>query len=154
MKGLFKAILIVLSLFVADLSFAACTVTTTAMNFPSYNLFSLIPTDSTGTVTIECTENVQSDVSMGASSTSGGFSPRQMSHVSGVYQLNYNLYTDATYTSIWGDGAGGGIILETKVKKNKPPTTVTVYGRIPAGQTGIAGAYSDSVTILVEWWPL
>ena len=41
-------------------------------------------------------------ISRGASAT---FNPRSM--VVGADALNYNLYLDASRTSIWGDGTGG-----------------------------------------------
>ncbi len=153
MKTSIKIIFIVLSLFFADLSFAACSVSTTAMNFPSYDVLSMIPADSTGSIILSCDETppAKTVVSMGQSFNSGGFNPRQLNHSFAADILTYNLYTDATYTIIWGDGVGGGLTVKKTVTKNQSPVTLTVYGRIPALQNVGSGLYSDSLTVTVDW---
>ena len=54
--------------------------------------------------------------------------------------LNYNLYNGAGRTGIWGDGTTGDALTYTG-------TAMTVYGRIPGGQTAALGAYTDTVNI-------
>src|SRR3989304_5113874 len=82
---------------------AACSVSTTPVNFGDYDVFSSSPTDSTGFITITCDEvpppNVT--VSIGQSPNSGGFNPRKMKLTGGTDLLNYNLYTSGSYANIW-----------------------------------------------------
>ena len=64
--------------------------------------------------------------------------------------LNYNLYTDSTYTSIWGDGTTGTTV--SGVGSNgSTGITKTIYGSIPEGQDVPAGAYTDSITITITF---
>lgn len=153
MKTSIKIIFIVLSLFFAESAYALCSVSTVAMNFAAYDVIAALPTDSTGSIILSCDETppAKTVVSMGQSFSSGGFNPRQMNHSFAADFLTYNLYTDATYTIIWGDGIGGGSIVKKTVTKNQSPVTVLVYGRIPALQNVGAGLYSDTVTVTVDW---
>lgn len=89
-------------------------------------------------------------MSIGPSPNSGGFNPRKMRLTSGTDLLNYNLYTSATYTDIWGDGTSGTVTVWGKFLKNKPEN-MTVYGRIPSGQDVRAGTYTDTLTVTLIW---
>src|SRR4030065_808739 len=131
---------------------AACTISTTPVNFGSYDVFSASPTDSTGLITITCNETPApfAPVSIGPSPNSGGFNPRKMRLTSGTDLLNYNLYTDATCASIWGDGTSGTVTVWRKFLKNKPEH-LTVYGRIPPGQDVPAGTYTDTLAVTLIW---
>jgi spore coat protein U-like protein len=130
---------------------ASCFVSTTGMNFGPYDVFAPAPRDTTGTVTVACDRNPPTDVTIaiGPSPVSGGFNPRQMRHASGADRMNYNLYTAASMTTVWGDGsAGTSTVLLRKVNKNRPVTT-TIYGRIPPGQNVSVGVFSDAVTVTI-----
>ena len=82
MKNSGKALAAMLFLLIGIPAHAACTVTTTGVSFGAYDVFTAVPRDTTGTVTVSCTNNqrVPIVVSIGASPTSGGFNPRQMLH--------------------------------------------------------------------------
>jgi|RhiMetStandDraft_4_1073278.scaffolds.fasta_scaffold171067_1 spore coat protein U domain-containing protein, fimbrial subunit CupE1/2/3/6 len=126
----------------------SCTISTTSVNFGNYNVFTGSDTDSTGTVTIDCNgaaHDIIVTLSKGASSS---YNPRTMLKASEA--LSYNLYRDAARTSIWGDGTGG---TSTYTNANPPngPVNVTIYGRVPAGQDVSAGAYSDTVSAVVNF---
>jgi spore coat protein U-like protein len=131
---------------------AACSVSTTPVNFGSYDVFSTSPTDSTGLITITCDETPApwAPVSIGPSPNSGGFNPRKMRLTSGTDLLNYNLYTGATYASIWGDGTSGTVRVWRTFRRNIPQN-LTVYGRIPPGQDVPAGTYTDTLTVTLIW---
>ncbi len=131
---------------------ALCTVSTTATSFGMYDIFSTFPTDSTGSITITCDESPPPNVTVliGPSPNSGGFYPRKMRLTGGNDLLNYNLYTDATYTNVWGDGTSGTNVLTEKAHKNRPLTLI-IYGRIPTGQDVSAGSYSDILTVILNW---
>lgn len=127
---------------------AACTISTTAVSFGSYNVFSASPDDGTGQITYRCTAprpplvTIQLDKG-GAPS----FNPRQMRMGSEV--LNYNLYLDSTRTTIWGDGTGGSQAYSQSSPQPNQNINVNVYGRIPAGQDVSAGNYSATVTATI-----
>jgi spore coat protein U-like protein len=70
----------------------------------------------------------------------------------GSNHLEYNLYRDAGYSQIWGNGTGGSYTVNDSIliigAKNH-----TVYGRIPLStQRGaMVGSYSDSITVTVTY---
>ena len=122
-----------------------CTISTTPVAFGDYNVLSAAPKTTTGSVTYQCTlgVNIIVTLSRGSSAT---FDPRTMKN--GAEVLNYNLYREATFQNIWGDGTGG-TQTHTALAALLVPVTVTVYGRVPAGQNVAAGSYSDSVVATI-----
>jgi len=50
----------------------------------------------------------------------------------------------------FNNSTGGTQIRSDKVFKNKA-WTVTIYGRIPAGQDVSAGSYSDTLTLTINF---
>jgi spore coat protein U-like protein len=127
---------------------AACTIATTAMNFGTYSVFSATPTDTTSTFTADCGANdvnVFINFSKGSSST---YTPRTLRNGSEV--LNYNIYADAARTLIVGDQTGGTVHY-TSSRPGDPPQTLTLYGRIPAGQDVAVGTYTDTVLATINF---
>jgi len=142
---------VLLCLLLAGEAGAACTVSATGVNFGAYDVFVAAPLDSTGTVTVTCDQAPPIDVviAIGPSGTSGGFIARQMRSASSPDRLDYNLFTNAGRSTVWGDGAAGtSTVFLKNVKKNRPAVT-TIYGRIPAGQNVSVGSYSDSLTVTI-----
>ena len=146
----------------AGLSFAAalpaaaqvaCSVSTQGAAFGSYAPRSPAPTDSTGNIAVSCSGAVGQAVNYRIlldSGAGGSFFPRRMS---GPSALTYNLYTDATRSTVWGDGnAGTSTVADAYVLTS---VTVTrnhvVYGRLFAGQNVNAGSYADSVMVTVNF---
>ena len=123
-----------------------CTVTSSGVVFGSYDTFSSTPLDGTGPIQIVCNGNPSFSISL-STGGSGSYAPRAMA--SGSYRLNYNLYTDAARTTIWGNGTGGTQTVSGT--SPKPVIDATVYGRIPARQNAAMGNYSDTVTVTVTF---
>lgn len=119
-----------------------CTVSASAVAFGDYD-----PTansDATGGVTVQCTKGTAWSISMddGSVTTAG----RQMKHATLADELNYQLYSDASRTSVWGTGSGGSAVTGTAADSSAQ--NLTVYGRIPSGQnTASVGNYSDTITV-------
>ena len=128
---------------------AQCTVSTTSVAFGTYNVFTTAPGDSTGTVVYRCNggaRNIRVEISKGASPV---FFVRVM--LKGSDFLVYNLYRDASRTSIWGDGSSGTSYYFNANPPNNQNVSVPIYGRIPAGQDVRSGSYSDSVVLAVNF---
>lgn len=132
-----------------------CNVSATGVAFGNYNATSSSPTNATGNVQVTCTvflvsvlSSINTSLNMGGS---GSYSPRKMS--SGANWLNYNLYKEASHTTVWGDGTGGtGIFTDTLLIAVLGTTlNHTIYGSIPAGQYVAAGVYTDTITVMVEF---
>jgi spore coat protein U-like protein len=127
---------------------ANCTISTTAVNFGTYNVFAAAPDDATGQITFRCTAprppvvTIQLDKG-GAPS----FNPRQMRQGSEI--LTYDLYLDATRSTIWGDGTGGTQVFTQNSPLPNQNINVNVCGRIFAGQDVSAGTYTNTVTATI-----
>lgn len=129
-----------------------CGVSTTGVKFPGYDVFSSAPTNTTGTVTVSCTNppNQPLPVTIAISSgSSGTFYPRQM-RGAGSDRLSYYLFTDPSGKVIWGDGTGGSSLV-TNVVTRQSPWTATIYGTLPPRQNLAAGSYSDTLLVTVSW---
>jgi spore coat protein U-like protein len=133
-------------------STAACVVTAPSLSFGPYDGLSGAPATTSAVAVVTCNDSPPPTVTMelGPSAVSGGFFPRQMRQDGGSDRLAYNFYVDAGATAVWGDGTGGTATRSDRVFKNKP-WTVTIYGRIPAGQDVSAGSYSDTLTITINF---
>ena len=128
---------------------AACTISSTGVSFGTYDVFAPAPTDSTGSVVYDCDpadKNIRITLSTGSSGT---FLPRELTN--GLDQLAYNLFDDAALTSIWGDGTGGSNFYSIKNPHPQKPVALTIYGRLPPLQDVAAGAYTDSVVVMVDF---
>lgn len=127
-----------------------CTVSTTALTFGTYNPGSSTPTTATATVTAGCISvsiPMQATVDLSLSAgTSGNAAARQMA--SGTSRLDYNIYQDSGYATVWGNGSNGGqsqsMVIANLLTFN---TTKTAYGRIPARSFPKPGGYSDSIVV-------
>lgn len=111
------------------------------------------PLDASGSVTIRCTKNTTYDIALGQGANAAPGSTcvaplRRMA--SGSERLSYGLFSDAGRTTTWGCDASNDVT-NTETTGPSSPDTVTVYGRIPAGQDVADGSYSDTVVVTVTF---
>ena len=128
---------------------ANCTISTSALAFGNVNTIAGSNFDSTGGLSIRCTNGTPWSAAAGVGSGSGAsYANRRMT--SGANLLNYNIYTAAARTIVWGNGtAGTSPIAGTGTGAVQ---AVTVYGRVGSGQTSVpAGAYADTVAVTVTY---
>ena len=149
MKKRFFLMIIFLALS-PGLAFPLCTLSVTGVNFSPYDVLAPAPNDTVGNLAISCDEVPPPGVtvSIGASPTSGGFSPRRMR---GTFDLlDYNLYTEARHANVWGDGTNSTNTVSVRVPRNNP-ATLKIYGRIPPQQNVSAGSYADTLVVTINW---
>src|ERR1700694_4242675 len=83
----------------------SCNFTISSLDFGSINLAANTPFTSTATYSASCTGTANTivrtcpNIDVGSGGSTSG-SPRFLS--SGASQLNFNLYQDGSYTSVWG----------------------------------------------------
>jgi spore coat protein U-like protein len=125
---------------------AKCTISSSGLNFGVYDSLSVINTNGTGTLSVDCNgQRIPHTIAL-SEGISGSFSPRTMA--SGVRRLQYNLYIDAARTNVWGDGIAAG----TSTLAGEATTAIyTVYGRIPSQQKASAGIYTDNIIVTVTF---
>ena len=122
---------------------------TVGVNFGAYDVFNTTPTDSTGSMTYTCVSllsTITIDLSKGSGS---GYIPRRMHK--GSDHMDYNLYLDASFVTVWGDGTGGSSRYGPVTPPLASPVTVTIYGRIPALQNIKAGSYMDTIVATINF---
>ena len=145
----------------AEAGAAACSASTTSVNFGAYDVFASGNDDTTGTIVVTCSKDagdpngnitVVYDIALGAGN-SGNILARFMS--SGSDQLNYNLYTTSARSTVWGDGVTGSSAGGNFTLTNGNPSRSrqhVVFGRIPPLQDAAVGAlYTDNVPVTINF---
>ena len=122
---------------------ANCTVTTSGVAFGSYDTFSTQSLQGAGSISVACSPAMAYTIALSAGS--GSYATRTL--LSGSDTLGYNLFTDSTLTTVWGDGGGG----TATVVGSGESALHTVYGRIPARQNVRAGSYADSIVVTLTF---
>ena len=130
----------------------SCTTSATALGFGTYT-----PGNgalaSTSNITVNCTKNTAYTIALNPGTTTGdSFVQRLMA--SGANSLQYNLYTTAAFTTVWGDGTGT-TATQTGIGAGRgTASTFKVYGRLPdsaANQAAVPGTYTDTITVTVTY---
>lgn len=127
----------------ASNAMASCSASTQAVDFGSYDVFSGTPLDGAGAVEASCSPAAAYTISI----SSGGGSYTQRELTGGALVMNYNLYTNASHSVIWGDGTGSTSV----VAGSGDGELHTIYGRAPAGQNLPAGSYSDTLIVTITF---
>lgn len=125
-------------------------VSATNLSFGNYNAASGAQTTANMTVTVRCGNAGDSLPALVASLSKGGsstYSPRRMSLSTNT--LNYNIYNQAGFTTIWGDGTGGTLTRNYGGGANV--ATATGFGMIPVGQYVAPGLYTDTITVTITY---
>lgn len=145
-KLLLLATLLLLNMLWSSKASALCSVNNSSLAFGSSNPLTDNTVDSTATITVTCLLSLSSYTIALSPGGSGTYSQRRMAN--GGNTLYYNLYTDAGYSQIWGNGTGGSVIVNGGPKL-LGSRNHTVYGRIPLStqRSAMVGSYSITMTI-------
>jgi len=133
----------------------SCNFTISNLNFGSIDLTANSTFTSTATYSASCTGTANTtvrtcpNIDTGSGGSTSG-SPRFL--LNGAARLNFNLYQDNAYTSVWGSNlwafAGSYPSPTIDVSLNSGGTgsaSQTIYGQVWAGQQTLAGgAYSST----------
>ena len=126
---------------------ASCSVSADALNFGSTVPTPITsPVDATSTVSATCSANTPYWIALDAG-TGPGASTRLRRLTGSAGAVDYGIFTDAGRTIPWGDGANGTV--KRAATGTGQAQSLTVYGRIPSGQSPQAGTYTDQVTVTI-----
>lgn len=125
----------------------SCTISATAPVFGSYAPLAGASVTASGTVSVTC--SVGGTVTIKLSAGNGTYAARTLLGPAGAI-LNYNLYTDANHTTIFGDGTAGTATIGGTVRSGQTGTG-TIYGNIPGGQDVKVGTYSSMIVATVTF---
>lgn len=129
---------------------ASCSLgTVPTLGFGTYDPTSGTNADSTTSIAVTCTLLTPYNIGLSAGTTSGSsISQRKLQGVTPANTLNYNLYTNAGRTVVWGNTVGTDSVagVGTGLTQNH-----TVYGRINSGTAASIDTYSDTITVTVTY---
>lgn len=126
----------------------SCRIAATAVAFGSYDPLGGSAADASGTVTVTCTLSSAWWVGLDGGGNAGASAAAPRAMAAGGSFLGYDLFRDAARTVSWGNTVAAG----ASGSGTGAAQPVTVYGRIPASQTGVpAGSYADTVTATVNF---
>jgi spore coat protein U-like protein len=112
---------------------------------------------ATSSVSVLCTNGTTFTTALNGGTTTGGtVAQRLMAQSAGTGTLQYNLYTTAAHSIVWGDGTGSSVT-ESGTGAGMASgnaQSLTVFGQLPDNATNQAApvaAYSDVITVTVTY---
>ncbi len=115
----------------------SCAISATNLAFGDYDPLATAAIDQTSSITVQCTKNTLTHIALGGVDQMAG----------GGNTLSYALFQDASRSTVWGTGGDR----RDWTAPSKDPVTLTVYGRLAAGQDVPAGSYTDTVTAEIQF---
>ena len=116
------------------------------MSFGTQPIVQFATLDTTAIVIVKCGANTAFTVAMdnGQNYASG----RRVYNNGWNQYLSYEVYSDAARTQIWGNTTGRTVAGNTGLTGQ---ATLTAYGRIVSPVIVFPGAYSDLITVTVNF---
>lgn len=142
---------------------AGCTVSSSGLVFGSYQPLNSVgklrsdPSTSSAIVSVICSGIVNGGayrIALGPSMSGSGdrISTRYLTSARGGDGMAFNVYREASYSTVWGDGIVAGSPLGAALPPGNSSQSHTVNGRIPAGQSSLrAGNYFGSLTLTLSY---
>jgi spore coat protein U-like protein len=129
---------------------ASCTITTNPLDFGSLTSTNASNTDVSTTVDVDCTADSPFNIGIDAGANASGAQRRM---ASGANTLNYSVYVDGFGLTEFGPISTylSANNYSSPATGNNGTNTVTIYGRIPTQSTPPSGAYSDTLTVTVNY---
>ena len=126
---------------------AACEVTATDLDFGTHTAQAGSPLQGTTLLRATCTPDSSYNIRLN-DGTSPGATVNQRRMASGAQVLNYQLYSDAQRSTIWGNTTGTDTVngVGTGLSQDH-----TVFGAVPAAQVIPAGGYADTTTVRIYY---
>lgn len=155
---------LLLSWALAGAAQAGCSVSSSGLAFGAYQSLtfagklSSVDVRSVANVALVCTGIVTGGsytLALGPSVLGGGngTSTRYLANASGGDLMRFNVYTDPTYTTVWGNGITGSP-LGGSIPVGDSSQSKQVYGKIPGGQYTLkAGNFAATLTMTLTYNP-
>jgi len=131
---------------------ATCSATATTLAFSAYTPGAGAISNN-GTISVKCTKNTPYTIALNGGTTTGGTIAQRLM-ASGANTLQYNLFTTAAFSQIFGDGTGTSKTVAGTGAGVATASTVTVFGQLPdsaANQAAVPGSYADTITVTVTY---
>lgn len=121
---------------------AACSISTAPSNM-AFGTYTGAVLDASSSLAVTCANGLAYKVFLTTSSGARGL----IASVGGLPTLNYELFTDSARTTVFPSTSAGA----TAATGTGASQTLSIFGRIAAGQTNVPGSYSQTVTVNVEY---
>lgn len=132
---------------------SSCTVSATALAFPTYSPGSGATLAGTSQITVKCTNGTGYTLKLNAGGTTGStFAQRLMAN--GTNYLQYNLYTATSGGTILGDGTAGTTAPTGTGTGTANALVTNVFGQLPDSANNQAqppGNYADTISVTVAY---
>jgi spore coat protein U-like protein len=135
--------------FVPNVCLVDVATTETTMTFDLSGVATAtLPFDATTTLAWRCSTGFNTAITIGPG---GSGDQENRALLFGAIPLAYNLYTDVTFGTIWGDGTGTTSTVPVVGTGMASLGNTTVFGRIPlaAAQAAVTGIYTDTVLVTI-----
>lgn len=141
-----------------------CTITVGSMTFNNYDIYTYESTQMTTTFTSViytwCNDGFRhGNIKLSAGNNyDGGNDTRRMRIGSTGEYLKYNLHKSSSYPDIWGDSnatinyAGLVNVALNSSTGSGGGNYFTIYGTVEMYQDVIAGAYTDTIVVTLEYY--
>ncbi len=127
---------------------ANCQITAEDIDFGTYSVGVTGQYDMQGDVEVSCASATTPYTVSLSTGASGNYAARELRQ-SPVLVVNYNLYTEAARTNVWGDGSGATVTQASDLSSQVQQ--FTAYGRVDPSQPVTPGVYVDTITATVEF---
>lgn len=135
--------------FVPNVCIVDVATTETTMTFDLSGVAAAtLPFDATTTLAWRCSAGFNTAITIGPG---GSGDQENRALLFGAIPLVYNLYTDNTFGTIWGDGTGTTSTVAVAGTGMANVGNTTVFGRIPLApaQAAVTGIYTDTVLVTI-----
>ncbi len=132
---------------------STCSATASTLAFTPYTPGGGVIT-SNSTISVKCTKNTPFTVALNGGTSTGGTVAQRLMAFGAANTLQYNLFTTAALTQVFGDGSGTSKTVAGTGAGVATATSVTVFGQLPdsvANQAAVAGNYTDTITVTVTY---
>ncbi|KPC52910.1 Csu type fimbrial protein [Amantichitinum ursilacus] len=127
---------------------AACTITSSALNFGTQGVLTSAINQSTQ-LSVTCTNSAPYSIGLDAGNVTGSaVSSRLLQAGAGGPTVAFQLYQDSSRSQIWGNTVGVDALTGVG---NGSAQTLSVYGQIAPQSTPAAGTYSTTITATISF---
>jgi spore coat protein U-like protein len=142
--GVLAALLFILSGVDAKAA-VSCSLSATNVDFGE---FQGLAATAAGALVLSCFGSGQTDyVITLTTGAAGTYNPRTMT--SGTDRVAYNLFSESSLSSIWGNGVAGTVVVTGSVNNQSDhlvTTSIPIYARIPPQPLPTPANYADTIT--------
>jgi spore coat protein U-like protein len=127
---------------------AVCEISASNLDFGVYSAQGGSPLQGTTLLRATCTPNTGYQIGLNEGTSPGATTNQRRMVSPTTTALNYQLYSDAARSSIWGNTPGTDTV--TGVGTGLPQD-YTVFGAVPAAQLVPADEYGDTITVRIYY---